>query len=258
MTTAFMDTGSARSNGAATPGPAPIPGAATPGPAPTPGAAPWSDTPGTAFHAVAEDPIYGGRLEDLTALKDRLLSEVDAIRAELKAQRGEDPVEHCLGRIKSPDSLREKCERKAIPQTGEVALEYIHDIVGIRVVCTFLDDVYVMRDRIAALPGVEVVEEKDYIRHVKPNGYRSFHMILRFDKDLYAEVQIRTISQDTWAALEHQIKYKHNVIGNIDLITKELKRCADELASTDLSMQTIREMICPAPSVPATQEKELK
>lgn len=207
---------------------------------------------------VEEDPIYGGRLADIRALKDRLLAQVDAIRADLKAQKGEDPVEHCLGRVKGADSLREKCDRKGIPQTGQAALERIHDIVGIRVVCTFLDDVYLMRDRIVALPGVEVVEEKDYIRHVKPNGYRSYHMILRVDGDLYAEVQIRTISQDTWAALEHQIKYKHNVTGNIDLITKELKRCADELASTDLSMQTIRQMLCFSPSASATQDKEPK
>lgn len=194
---------------------------------------------------VCEDPIYGGRLADLRALSDRLLADIEGLRADLRQEQGEDPIEHCLGRVKDAQSLREKCARKGIPQTGEAALQGIHDIVGIRLVCTFLDDVYLMRDCVAALPGIEVLQEKDYIRHVKPNGYRSYHMVVRMEDapDLCAELQIRTISQDTWAALEHQIKYKHDVGGNLALITSELKRCADELASTDLSMQTIRNMI---------------
>lgn len=190
-----------------------------------------------------EDPIYGGRLADLMALRDRLLAGVEQLRANLEREQGEDPIEHCLGRIKSVQSIREKCARKGMPPMGEVVLRNVYDIVGIRLVCTFLDDVYLMRDRVAALPGIEVMQEKDYIRHVKPNGYRSYHMVVRVEGDLCAEFQIRTISQDTWAALEHQIKYKHDVGGNLALITSELKRCADELASTDLSMQTIRNMI---------------
>lgn len=194
---------------------------------------------------VSEDPIYGGRLADIVALRDHLLAAIEGLRADLKEEQGEDPVEHCLGRVKDVQSLREKCVRKGIPQTGADVLRSIYDIVGIRLVCTFLDDVYLMRDCVAALPGIEVVQEKDYIRHVKPNGYRSYHMVARTEDvpGLYAELQIRTISQDTWAALEHQIKYKHDVGGNLALITSELKRCADELASTDLSMQTIRNMI---------------
>ncbi|WP_246824687.1 GTP pyrophosphokinase family protein [Olsenella sp. HMSC062G07] len=191
----------------------------------------------------SEDAIYGGRYQDLVALKDRLLADVDALRVELKAERGDDPVAHLLGRVKGPASLREKCGRKGVPATADAAFGRIHDIVGVRVVCTFLNDVYLMRDRIARLPGVKVVCEKDYIRHVKPNGYRSYHMVVRVDGDLCAEFQLRTISQDTWAALEHQMKYKHDLTGNLALITAELKRCADELASTDLSMQTIRDMI---------------
>ena len=92
------------------------------------------------------------------------------------------------------------------------------------------------------MPGIEVIEEKDYIRHAKPNGYRSYHMILRV-RDIYVEVQLRTISMDTWAALEHQLRYKKVHCSEDSLIFSELKRCADELASTDISMQTIRDMI---------------
>ena len=156
---------------------------------------------------------------------------------------GMDPIEHLLGRIKSEESMREKCRRKGLPETPESALEKIHDAIGLRVVCAFLDDVYTIRDRLLALPRIRLVEEKDYIRHVKPNGYRSFHMIIIVDEKTYAEIQLRTISMDTWAALEHHLKYKKEIGRGTALISAELKRCADELASTDSSMQTLRDMI---------------
>ena len=191
----------------------------------------------------ADDPIFGGRRDEFVTMLDDFMGRVLAIRARLKAERGEDPVEHCLGRVKSAASLHEKCRRKDLPETCEAAFEHVRDIIGIRVVCAFLNDVYLMRDSIAELPGVEVACEKDYIRHVKPNGYRSLHLVLLVDGRTYIEVQIRTISQDTWAALEHQMKYKHEIAGDASLIIAELKRCADELASTDISMQTIRDMI---------------
>ena len=125
----------------------------------------------------------------------------------------------------------------------ESALYEIHDAVGIRIVCTFIDDIYTIRDRLIALPYIRLIEEKDYIRQVKPNGYRSLHLILQVEDTYYAEIQLRTISMDTWAAMEHHLKYKKNLNRNTDLIVRELKRCADELASTDESMQTLRDMI---------------
>ncbi len=195
-----------------------------------------------------EDSIYGDHLPKLEEVRQQLVREVQAVRDEMIREKGFDPVEHCLSRIKSEESMREKCRRKGFPETTESALEKIYDAVGIRVVCSFLSDVYVIRDHLASMPGVEVIEEKDYIRHAKPNGYRSFHMILRVNGSVYAEIQLRTISQDTWAALEHQMKYKKNLNGNTELIVGELKRCADELASTDVSMQTIRDMIASSDS----------
>ena len=102
---------------------------------------------------------------------------------------------------------------------------------------------YKTRDYLVGLSDFEVIKEKDYIKEVKPNGYRSYHLILRYRDMYYVEIQIRTISMDTWAALEHHLKYKKNITGNEQLIVNELKRLADELASTDLSMQTIKNMI---------------
>ena len=187
--------------------------------------------------------IYGTSRPLLEETMQIVLGEITKIRNEMAKELGMDPIEHLLGRIKSEESMREKCRRKGLPETPESALEKIHDAIGLRVVCAFLDDVYTIRDRLLALPRIRLVEEKDYIRHVKPNGYRSFHMIIIVDEKIYAEIQLRTISMDTWAALEHHLKYKKEIGGNTALISAELKRCADELASTDSSMQTLRDMI---------------
>ena len=187
--------------------------------------------------------IYGTSKPLLEETMQMVLREITKIRNEMPEELGMDPIEHLLGRIKSEESMREKCRRKGLPETPESALEKIHDAIGLRVVCAFLDDVYTIRDRLLALPRIRLVEERDYIRHVKPNGYRSFHMIIIVDEKIYAEIQLRTISMDTWAALEHHLKYKKEMGGNTALISAELKRCADELASTDSSMQTLRDMI---------------
>ena len=189
------------------------------------------------------ESIYGNQKSELEAVMNDLLAEIAKVRKQIEEKNGSDPVEHCLARIKGEESMREKCRRRGLPETTESALQEIHDAIGLRVVCAFLDDVYAIRDYLAGLPGCEIIEEKDYIRHAKPNGYRSYHMILRIDGRYYAEIQLRTISMDTWAALEHHLKYKKKTPKNVDLIVRELKRCADELASTDVSMQTIRDLL---------------
>lgn len=158
-----------------------------------------------------------------------------------------------IARVKSEDSALEKCERKGLPQTPHSALKVLTDSIGIRIICSFIDDIYANIEKIRAFPDCRIIEEKDYIRHAKPNGYRSYHMILEYtapfaDADgndpgsFFIEIQLRTIAMDSWAALEHKLKYKKN-IANQEMIVAELKRCADELASCDLSMTTIRELI---------------
>ena len=189
---------------------------------------------------MTDTGIYGSHLPRMEAVKDKLFAVIENTRRVLTEKNGMDPAEHVLARIKSEESMREKCRRQGLPETEESALVRIHDAIGLRVVCAFLDDVYAMRDALASADGVEIVQEKDYIRAAKPNGYRSYHMILRLD-GYFAEIQLRTISMDTWAALEHHLTYKKGKPG--PLIRAELKRCADELASTDVSMQTLRDMI---------------
>ena len=188
------------------------------------------------------ESIYGEHYGAMEAVMNRLLDIIDTVRRNLEVRTGMDPVEHINARIKSEDSMREKCRRDCIPETTQSALTLIHDAIGIRVVCAFLDDVFAFRDALAAVPGLTVVNEKDFIHDVKPNGYRSYHMIVRLD-GYDAEIQLRTISMDTWAALEHHMHYKKEISANDDLIRAELKRCADELASTDVSLQTLRNMI---------------
>ena len=189
------------------------------------------------------ESIYGNHLSEIERIRQEIQTCIDALRQKMKEESGLEPVEHCLSRIKSEESMREKCRRRGIPETTDSALRVIHDAIGFRIVCAFLNDVYLIRDTLAGLQNYTLVEEKDYIQHVKPNGYRSLHLILQEEKGYYVEFQLRTISMDTWAALEHKLKYKKNLTGNESLIVAELKRCADTLASTDISMQTIRDMI---------------
>ena len=189
------------------------------------------------------DSIYGTRYQDLEEIMNFILDEINKVREETLASSDSDPIEHIIYRIKSENSMIGKLKRRGLPLTAESATESVYDAVGIRVVCAFLKDVYMIRDHLKCMDGCEVVEEKDYIKHAKANGYRSYHLILRVKDKGYAEIQLRTISQDTWAALEHNIHYKKEKTEMEKLIAEELKRCADELASTDLSMQTIRDMI---------------
>ncbi|MBQ9411497.1 MAG: GTP pyrophosphokinase family protein [Oscillospiraceae bacterium] len=190
-----------------------------------------------------KESIYGSRLPEMEAVLADIQRRIEDLRAKMLHETGMDPVEHCLGRIKSEESMREKCRRQGLPETEESALVTIRDAIGFRIVCAFLSDVYRIRDHLARESGLTVVSEKDYIRSAKPNGYRSLHLITQAPGGLFVEFQLRTISMDTWAALEHHLKYKKTVSGNTELIVAELKRCAEELASTDVSMQTLRDMI---------------
>ena len=189
------------------------------------------------------ESIYGTHLPEMEKAMKDVLDRIGRLRADLTEKYGMDPIEHCLSRIKAEDSMREKCRRNILPETTESALRVLTDSIGIRIVCAFLSDVYRVVEYLKSFPDLTVVTEKDYIRNVKPNGYRSYHMILKTDGGYYVEIQLRTISMDTWAALEHHLKYKKSMKGNVELVKAELKRCANELAATDVSMQAIRDLI---------------
>ena len=158
---------------------------------------------------------------------------------------GEDlqPIVYYCSRIKKPESMMRKLKERGFPQTLDSALTNVYDAVGIRIICSFAGDVFAVVEKLEGEPSIEIIEKKDYLSHPKPNGYRSVHLCVRLkETGVLAEIQIRTIAMDFWATLEHQLKYKKEVRSE-SLIKSELKRCADEIASVDLSMQTIREII---------------
>lgn len=197
--------------------------------------------------------IYGEYRPHLERIMEKIVEQIRAYSRDAKERTGSSIYEHLLYRIKGDESMRQKCQRKGLPETAISALWDIHDAIGFRIVCRFIDDVYENIRRLRALSQCTIIEEKDYIRQAKPNGYRSYHIILAVTVPFsdvkgnnpgtyFVEVQLRTIAMDTWASLEHEMKYKKN-IRHSELISRELKRCADELASCDLSMQTIRDLI---------------
>ncbi len=197
-----------------------------------------------------ENSIYGSHLPEMKQILSEMTQRIESLRKKITDEEGMDPVEHFLFRLKTEESMREKCRRNNLPETTESALHVLRDAIGLRIVCAFIQDVYRMRDAIVAYPDLSVVEEKDYIKNSKSNGYRSYHLILKTSTGYFVEIQLRTASMDTWAALEHHLKYKKQVRGNQTLIEAELKRCADELASTDVSMQAIRDLIFDIPEPP--------
>jgi len=202
---------------------------------------------------MQEQDIYGKYGAYLPKILEDLSQRIQEANDRVKQETGQKLFEHFNARIKQAASMEEKCQRKNLPRVPESALKEIRDAIGIRIVCGFIEDIYQTIEVIRQLEGCEIVLEKDYIRAAKPNGYRSYHLILEVETPYedchgqnpgryFVEIQLRTIAMDSWASLEHQMKYKHE-IKDSKRIVRELKRCADELASCDVTMQTIRNLI---------------
>ena len=191
---------------------------------------------------------YGGFAQRLEEVKALLLGEIRSMLDSISTDPETAVAEHIKCRIKSADSLNEKLRRTGLEESAENSIKNLSDVVGARVITHFIGDIYTVLDLIEQNPHWRVKTVKDYIADMKPNGYRSLHVILTLPfgaggiDEIDVEIQLRTIAMDCWASLEHQLKYKKN-IKNTALIVDELKRCADEMASTDLSMQTIRDLI---------------
>ena len=162
-----------------------------------------------------------------------------------------NPIEFIQSRIKSYSSIVRKVVKKNIPNTLEALEENVHDIAGVRVICSFIQDIYRLADCFLGQDDITLIERKDYIESPKPNGYRSLHLIvavpifLENEKRMVkVEVQLRTIAMDFWASLEHKLRYKKDLPQEtLDLLANDMKKCADESASWDLRMQSIKNMI---------------
>ena len=176
-------------------------------------------------------------------------TKLDVLNAELSLQTSRNPFETIKCRIKSPRSILEKLERNHLTPTVENAENNLNDIAGVRVICSFPDDIYMLADCLLAQDDITLIAKKDYIKNPKPNGYRSLHLILEVPifltdekKPMRVEVQFRTIAMDFWASLEHKLKYKQN-LENADEIVTQLKACADSIEVLDYQMQEIRDKI---------------
>ena len=177
---------------------------------------------------MTETEFYKEELPLLKEAQKQLMELLSEYAANHKEEGSLCTVQSVISRIKEPESMSRKLKERGLSINSKTAVTKVYDALGLRVICSFPNGVY------------------HYISYPKANGYRSYHVIVKISAGaaagLFAEIQIRTIAQDFWASLEHQIKYKHK-IAHEELIKNELKRCADEIASIDLTMQTIQELI---------------
>lgn len=192
--------------------------------------------------------FYGHYAPLLEQTETMLCQQLQWILARIPQEDAASPAEHICSRIKSASSVQGKSKKRGHSPTAQQALTHLSDLIGVRAVTHFVGDVYTILDQMQRDPTWEILRVKDYIADPKKNGYRSLHIILCMPfpdeqfQTIRAEIPLRTIAMDCWAGLEHQMKYKKD-IPDADLISAELLRRADEMASTDLTMQTIREMI---------------
>ena len=196
-----------------------------------------------------QQSFYKESIVKLEAVITEITARLDVIRKYRKINNDRDPIEYIKSRVKSEDSMKEKLQRKGLEVNLENALTKIYDAAGIRIICTFVDDVYDVAEMIKKYDDIEVIKEKDYIKNPKENGYRSYHLVISVPLNIageihkvYLEIQIRTIAMDFWSSLEHQMKYKKNIQDQA-MIVEELKRCAEQIATTDINMMAIRNMI---------------
>jgi len=182
------------------------------------------------------------------AIKE-ISTKLEILDHEFKIRRKRNPIEYMKSRVKSPKSMMDKLIRKNLKPDIESARKNFDDIAGIRVVCSFLGDIYEVADMLKRQEDITLIKEKDYIKNPKPNGYRSLHMVLEIPvffsdhvEPLRVEVQIRTIAMDFWASLEHKLYYKQGE--KIPLYIKNnLEECAKVISETDIKMQNIQRQV---------------
>jgi len=171
------------------------------------------------------------------------------LNEEYVLEHGRSPMNSIKSRLKTLPSLREKLERKHIPFDVDTLEQQINDIAGVRVICSFPEDVYTMANAFLAMDDIEVLQRKDYISNPKHNGYRSLHLIVAIPVHLAegkrmtkVEIQLRTIAMDFWASLEHQLRYKQDNAFTEEMAA-ELYECAQLSAALDIRMDNLRKSV---------------
>ena len=176
---------------------------------------------------------------------------------ELSLQYDRNPIEAIKTRLKSPESIMDKLSRRGLPFSAESIEQNLNDIAGVRVICAYISDIYMLRDALLRQDDITLIERKDYIANPKPNGYRSLHLIVETPIFLHdqkrlmkVEVQFRTISMDWWASLEHKIRYKKN-LPEMEYVERELYECAEISAQLDARMEKLQKI-----AAQATEERD--
>lgn len=179
-------------------------------------------------------------------------TKLEVLDDEFSATYRRNPISSIKSRIKSPVSIYNKLKKLGYEFNEENIRTKLHDVAGVRVICSFINDIYAIAKLLSDQDDITVVEIRDYIKNPKPNGYRSYHMIVDIPvffssgkTMMRAEIQIRTIGMDFWASLEHQLRYKQGIenLDNYQEISNELLECAQNVIRTDNHMQTIKDMI---------------
>ena len=173
----------------------------------------------------------------------------NVLNEEFSLQYDRNPIESIKSRLKMPRSIAQKLNRKGLDVTVESIEKNLGDVAGIRVVCSFPEDVYMLADALLSQDDIKLIEKRNYIENPKENGYRSLHLIVEVPiflaeekRMMKAEIQLRTIAMDFWASLEHKLRYKKEV--EIDEhISQELRMCAEISAHLDLKMDSLRKAI---------------
>jgi len=176
-------------------------------------------------------------------------TKLEVLSREMSVRNNRNPIETIKYRIKKPKSIAEKLKRNGFEVSVESISENLNDVAGVRVICSFIEDIYTVAKMLTSQDDVHLLKVKDYIKNPKENGYRSYHMIVEIpvffsDKKQYmrVEVQIRTMAMDFWASLEHHVKYKKD-IPQAEKMASRLKKCAEVIACTDEEMQKIAQEI---------------
>ena len=144
-------------------------------------------------------------------------TKLDILNKENKVSRKRNPIETIKSRIKSPDSIAKKLEKKHLPVTFESMMTNLNDIAGVRVICPYISDIYSVREMLLKQPDITLIQESDYISEPKQSGYRSLHLVIevpvylsKTEHNVRVEIQLRTIAMDFWASLEHELHYKND------------------------------------------------
>ncbi|MGL5435794.1 MAG: GTP pyrophosphokinase [Lachnospiraceae bacterium] len=177
-------------------------------------------------------------------------TKLEVLNDDLTVRNQRNPIDLIKSRVKKPASIVEKLQRRNLPVSLDSMIKNLDDIAGIRVICSFVDDIYAVANMLLSQDDITIIAVKDYIKNPKPNGYRSYHLIIETPvffsdqkKTMRVEVQIRTMAMDFWASLDHQLKYKKDNGDATGFISNELKECAKVIAQTDERMLEIRKSI---------------